>query len=200
MTTGMETVEPATKVVKVKKAKKEKSADGKVTKASKRKAEQPDVVVDPELADVKPKKKKKADAAPALPAESNSSDISETVAVPEPVAADPMSLDNFRLSNALKSMLRAKNIDGLFPIQAQTLASVLDGFDMVGRARTGQGKTLAFVLPIVEKLGELEPSRAHGRAPRVCVLAPTRELAKQVLFSALKFSSVSVLILVAIKL
>ena len=63
-------------------------------------------------------------------------------------------------------------------LQAQTLNFLLDGFDLVGRARTGCGKTLAFVLPIVERLGR-NPNRQHGRAPRVIVLAPTRELAKQ---------------------
>ena len=63
-------------------------------------------------------------------------------------------------------------------LQAQTLNFLLDGFDLVGRARTGCGKTLAFVLPIVERLGQ-NPNRQHGRAPRVIVLAPTRELAKQ---------------------
>ena len=48
--------------------------------------------------------------------------------------------------------------------------------------RTGCGKTLAFVLPIVERLSAadaVKPS-ARGRAPRVIVLTPTRELAKQV--------------------
>ena len=63
-------------------------------------------------------------------------------------------------------------------LQAQTLNFLLDGFDLVGRARTGCGKTLAFVLPIVERLGE-DTRRQHGRAPKVIVLAPTRELAKQ---------------------
>ena len=49
--------------------------------------------------------------------------------------------------------------------------------------RTGQGKTLAFVLPIVERLlahNISETRRQQGRTPRVIVLAPTRELAKQV--------------------
>lgn len=50
-------------------------------------------------------------------------------------------------------------------------------------SRTGQGKTLAFVLPIVERLLADNTGTArkqHGRLPRVIVLAPTRELAKQV--------------------
>ena len=67
--------------------------------------------------------------------------------------------------------------------QAQTLELLLAGNDMVGRARTGCGKTLAFVLPIVEKLAEsMGPNgrRTFGRQPSVIVLLPTRELAKQV--------------------
>jgi ATP-dependent RNA helicase DDX21 len=50
--------------------------------------------------------------------------------------------------------------------------------------RTGQGKTLAFVLPIVERLlahnTASSARKQYGRMPRVIVLAPTRELAKQV--------------------
>ncbi|PPD94242.1 hypothetical protein GOBAR_DD08718 [Gossypium barbadense] len=67
---------------------------------------------------------------------------------------------------------------------ALTFDIILDGTDLVGRARTGQGKTLAFVLPILESLtnGTVKASRknGYGRAPSVLVLLPTRELAKQV--------------------
>jgi ATP-dependent RNA helicase DDX21 len=59
----------------------------------------------------------------------------------------------------------------------------MDGKDVVGRARTGQGKTLAFVLPILECLARNAPAGtrpAHGRSASVIVLAPTRELANQV--------------------
>lgn len=48
-------------------------------------------------------------------------------------------------------------------------------------AGTGTGKTLSFALPIVERLQEKPVSKA-GRSPRALVLAPTRELAKQVCF------------------
>lgn len=74
-------------------------------------------------------------------------------------------------------------IESLFVIQAKTLDLVIDGNDVVGRARTGCGKTLAFVLPVVQSL-LLGPDakslkRPFGRKPSVLVLAPTRELAKQ---------------------
>jgi ATP-dependent RNA helicase DDX21 len=97
-------------------------------------------------------------------------------------AANPLALDNFQLSEPVKSLLRAKGIQSLFDIQAQCLPPLLEGKDLVGRARTGCGKTLAFVLPIVERLAQLDGTgkRAFGRGPSVIVLAPTRELAKQV--------------------
>ncbi len=76
----------------------------------------------------------------------------------------------------------------LTALQAQTFQHLINGSDLVGRARTVCGKTLAFVLPIVEKLKEtLGPNgrRPFGRTPSVIVLLPTRELAKQVSLVAL---------------
>jgi ATP-dependent RNA helicase DDX21 len=106
----------------------------------------------------------------------------EAAAEPAAPAANPLALDNFKLSEPVKSLLRAKGIEALFDIQAQCLTPLLEGNDVVGRARTGCGKTLAFVLPIVERLcaGATAGKRTYGRAPSVVVLAPTRELAKQV--------------------
>ena len=81
---------------------------------------------------------------------------------------------------------RAQGIQSLFAIQAQTLPHGLAGFDVVGRARTGCGKTLAFSLPIVERLlkdkagGQFQVGQGMGRPPSCIVMAPTRELAKQV--------------------
>ena len=51
---------------------------------------------------------------------------------------DPNSLSNFRISKPLKDALTSKGIKALFPIQAMTFDIVLDGCDLVGRARTGQ--------------------------------------------------------------
>ncbi|GMY23017.1 DEAD-box ATP-dependent RNA helicase 7-like [Fagus crenata] len=97
---------------------------------------------------------------------------------------DPNAVSKFRISAKLKAKLKEKGIEALFPIQAMTFNTVLDGSDLIGRARTGQGKTLAFVLPIVESLtnGAAKESRktGYGRAPSVLVLLPTRELANQV--------------------
>src|SRR5699024_7750478 len=64
------------------------------------------------------------------------------------------------------------------PIQAATLPDSLTGRDVLGRGRTGSGKTYAFLLPLVARL-IAEPRRRVGRRPRSLVLAPTRELAAQ---------------------
>ncbi|CDP05280.1 unnamed protein product [Coffea canephora] len=96
----------------------------------------------------------------------------------------PNALTKFRISERLREALKVKGIEYLFPIQAMTFDTILDGSDLVGRARTGQGKTLAFVLPILESLtnGPAKAARktGYGRAPSVLVLLPTRELACQV--------------------
>jgi len=60
------------------------------------------------------------------------------------------------------------------------MAQVVEGKDVIGRAKTGQGKTLAFVLPIVQRMLTNGGTLKRGRAPRVLCLLPTRELAKQV--------------------
>ena len=67
------------------------------------------------------------------------------------------------------------------------LAGVLEAQECAWLCRTGCGKTLAFVLPIVQRLldGNQAARPEKGRAPRVIVLAPTRELAKQVLAALL---------------
>ncbi len=73
--------------------------------------------------------------------------------------------------------LARRGITAPTPIQRAALPAALEGRDVLGLARTGTGKTLAFALPIAERL----PARtARGRAPRALVLAPTRELALQV--------------------
>ncbi|HEY4152016.1 MAG TPA: DEAD/DEAH box helicase, partial [Pseudolysinimonas sp.] len=73
-----------------------------------------------------------------------------------------------------------------FPIQAATIPDVLAGRDVLGRGRTGSGKTIAFGAPLVERLLTMSAGaakgtrREFGRAPRALILAPTRELALQI--------------------
>lgn len=71
------------------------------------------------------------------------------------------------------------------PIQVQTIPLMLSGRDVLAQSQTGTGKTAAFMLPILQRLG-----RGNG-TPRALVLAPTRELAKQVADAAEGFARVS---------
>jgi len=65
------------------------------------------------------------------------------------------------------------------PIQAATLPDSLAGRDVLGRGRTGSGKTYAFLLPLVARLMESGTRRTPKR-PRALILAPTRELVLQI--------------------
>ena len=65
-----------------------------------------------------------------------------------------------------------------FPIQTLALPIALAGHDIIGQARTGTGKTLAFGIPILQQLGQFPASRPT--APSALVVVPTRELASQV--------------------
>jgi superfamily II DNA/RNA helicase len=69
-----------------------------------------------------------------------------------------------------------------FPIQAATIPSVLEGRDVLGRGRTGSGKTIAFGAPLVESVlrAGAGKRREFGRLPKAIILAPTRELALQI--------------------
>ena len=66
------------------------------------------------------------------------------------------------------------------PIQAQAIAPLVDGHDLLGQAATGTGKTAAFALPMLTRLIEMRATQSRGDAPFGMVLAPTRELALQV--------------------
>lgn len=94
-------------------------------------------------------------------------------------------LTKFRISpETIATLNKKKGIYRLFPIQAKTFDLIYDGKDVIGRARTGTGKTFSFALPVVERILLLNKEKgsklAYGRGPRVLVIAPTRELALQV--------------------
>ncbi len=96
------------------------------------------------------------------------------------------------LGDNIVRQLAALGADAPFPIQAATIPQVLAGRDVLGRGRTGSGKTIAFGAPLVERLlrdrGAARATeetggkgrRAMGRSPRALILAPTRELAQQI--------------------
>ena len=79
---------------------------------------------------------------------------------------------------SLTTVLAGFGIDTPTPIQAATLPDSLAGRDVLGRGRTGSGKTYAFLLPLVARLSAHRSTRRS--TPRALVLAPTRELVKQI--------------------
>lgn len=89
-----------------------------------------------------------------------------------------------RLSEVMLAALEAAQYLEPTPIQAGLIPRALEGVDVLGQARTGTGKTAAFVIPILERL---QPRRdAHG--PQALVMVPTRELAVQVRDEATKLA------------
>ncbi|MDT8916133.1 DEAD/DEAH box helicase [Amycolatopsis sp. PS_44_ISF1] len=83
------------------------------------------------------------------------------------------------LPATLVDALAAQGVTEPFPIQAATLPHTLAGRDVLGRGRTGSGKTYGFVLPLLSRLAAGPTRRRPGR-PRALILAPTRELATQI--------------------
>ena len=84
---------------------------------------------------------------------------------------------DYPLRKQVQSALAKKNFTTPTAIQEASLPYSLEGKDILGQARTGTGKTLAFGLPIANRL---DSSKAKGRLPRALILTPTRELALQV--------------------
>jgi superfamily II DNA/RNA helicase len=89
--------------------------------------------------------------------------------------AHSVPFSDFGISEAICSGLAAAGIVTTFPIQALTLPLALRGQDIIGQARTGTGKTLAFGIPLLKLIEE----GATG-SPSALVVVPTRELAIQV--------------------
>jgi ATP-dependent RNA helicase RhlE len=85
------------------------------------------------------------------------------------------SFTELRLSSGLQQRLATANFTTLTPIQESAIPPALEGKDVIGTAQTGTGKTLAFLIPLMEMLQE-EPSRTAN----ALILLPTRELAMQV--------------------
>ena len=79
------------------------------------------------------------------------------------------------LSSALQQKLAAAQFTELMPIQERAIEPALEGKDVIGTAQTGTGKTLAFLIPVIEMLNQ-----EGSRQPAALVLLPTRELAMQV--------------------
>ncbi|MEV6416258.1 DEAD/DEAH box helicase [Kribbella sp. NPDC051718] len=95
------------------------------------------------------------------------------------VVDENLTFDDLGVPAGLVKALAAAGILKPFPIQAATLPDSLAGKDVLGRGRTGSGKTYAFVLPVLARL-TTSSSKRRPNHPRALILAPTRELATQI--------------------
>lgn len=95
-----------------------------------------------------------------------------TSTTPAPTFAD-MELDRHLLST-----LAHANLTEPTPIQQQAIPLALHGYDLMASSKTGSGKTLAYLLPAITRC--LQKKAFGKRDPRILILTPTRELAKQV--------------------
>ncbi|MFJ9816135.1 DEAD/DEAH box helicase, partial [Streptomyces sp. NPDC101151] len=98
-------------------------------------------------------------------------EVTETTDTPQTTFAD------LGLPEGIVRKLAQNGVTTPFPIQAATIPDALSGKDILGRGRTGSGKTLSFGLPT---LATLAGGRTEKKRPRAVILTPTRELAMQV--------------------
>ncbi len=92
-------------------------------------------------------------------------------------AAPEITFAGLGLPEGVVRKLAQNGVTTPFPIQAATIPDALAGKDILGRGRTGSGKTLSFGLPT---LAQLAGGRTEKHKPRAVILTPTRELAMQV--------------------
>ena len=82
--------------------------------------------------------------------------------------------DDFNISNKIKKALADMGFKRPSPIQALTIPEALKGKDIIGQAQTGSGKTVAFAVPLLQKIF------IKDKSPQAIILCPTRELCIQV--------------------
>jgi ATP-dependent RNA helicase DeaD len=90
--------------------------------------------------------------------------------------------EELKISPELMRVIKELGFSEMFPIQAQTISKLLAGKDIIGQAQTGTGKTIAFAIPIIERVNPNVPF------VQAIILVPTRELAVQVNDEIRKFS------------
>lgn len=86
------------------------------------------------------------------------------------------------VSEVLSDLLKGQGIVKPTPVQEEAIPPLVQGLDVIARAKTGTGKTLAFLLPIMDKI------RVEAAYPQALILAPTRELALQITEEARKLA------------
>jgi ATP-dependent RNA helicase RhlE len=97
--------------------------------------------------------------------------------------ASTLTFNSFEISDSLKQRLTAAGFSTPTPVQAGAIPPALEGDDILATASTGTGKTLSFLIPMIERLEEISvPSTRAKKQPILAlILLPTRELAMQVL-------------------
>src|SRR5690606_4649136 len=100
-----------------------------------------------------------------------------------------ITFSSFELHPLLLACLESAGFTRCTPIQALTLPITLAGGDVAGQAQTGTGKTLAFLVTVINRLLS-KPALAERKPedPRALILAPTRELAIQIHKDAMKLA------------
>ena len=100
------------------------------------------------------------------------------------VEVDPhkqLTFESLGVSPEMIQVLKTRGIDEAFPIQSATYTHAFNGEDIIARERTGSGKTIAYALPLIERLRkEHSLGQKSGIAAKVLVMVPTRELCVQV--------------------
>ncbi|OIV94677.1 hypothetical protein TanjilG_25901 [Lupinus angustifolius] len=112
-------------------------------------------------------------------AETNENVSKETVKEYEFEESEDQSFEDLGLDARLVRALLKKGIDKSTPIQRVAIPLILEGKDVVARAKTGSGKTFAYLLPLLQKLFTNNTDRKK-LAPNAFILVPTRELCQQV--------------------
>ncbi|MFI7239515.1 DEAD/DEAH box helicase [Streptomyces cyaneofuscatus] len=111
------------------------------------------------------------------PAEAPAVQVDETEAAAQADAEPTITFGALGLPDGIVRKLAQNGVTAPFPIQAATIPDALAGKDILGRGRTGSGKTLSFGLPL---LATLSSGTTEKKKPRGIILTPTRELAMQV--------------------
>lgn len=112
-------------------------------------------------------------------AETRETASKETVREEEEEEAEDQSFEELGLDARLLRALLKKGIEKPTPIQRVAIPLILEGKDVVARAKTGSGKTFAYLLPLLQKLFTANADRKK-LAPNAFVLVPSRELCQQV--------------------
>jgi superfamily II DNA/RNA helicase len=118
--------------------------------------------------------------AAAAPALTETAALSAAAGAAPAASAHAVSFRDLGADEVICTALEAAGITNSFPIQALTLPLAIDGQDIIGQARTGTGKTLAFGIPLLHRLATTFAGDRTVKQPSALVIVPTRELAVQV--------------------